>query len=112
MWIDRPPTRLYWRRGWQAFFTRGFAGSNAARLGQRAAMEVAANRFIFKRSALRGLAHWLIMWGCILAAAITFPLVWGWIHFETVPGNIDIVPDVRVRCAGPGFPRRFACSRS
>jgi hypothetical protein len=28
------------------------------------------------------------MWGCILAAAITFPLVWGWIHFETVPGDL------------------------
>ena len=34
------------------------------------------------------MAHWLIMWGCIIAAAITFPLVWGWIHFETVPGNM------------------------
>ena len=51
---------------------------------------MAANRFIFKRSALRGLAHWLIMWGCILAAAITFPLVWGWMHFETVPGNLEM----------------------
>jgi hypothetical protein len=29
------------------------------------------------------------MWGCILAALITFPLVWGWIHFETVPGRLD-----------------------
>lgn len=30
------------------------------------------------------------MWGCILAAAITFPLVWGWIHFETVPGELEM----------------------
>ena len=30
------------------------------------------------------------MWGCLLAAAITFPLVWGWIHFETVPGNLEL----------------------
>jgi hypothetical protein len=29
------------------------------------------------------------MWGCLLAAAITFPLVWGWIHFETVPGDLE-----------------------
>ena len=29
------------------------------------------------------------MWGCVIAAAITFPLVWGWIHFETVPGHLD-----------------------
>ena len=90
MWLDRPPTRLYWRRGWQAFFARGFRGRNAARLGRRAVVEVAANRFIFARSLLRGAAHWLIMWGCILAAAITFPLVWGWVHFETVPGKIDM----------------------
>ena len=90
MWIERPPTRLYWRRGWQAFFTRGFALSNAATLAKRTAVDVAGNRFIFQRSALRGLAHWLIMWGCILAAAITFPLVWGWVHFETVPGQVEI----------------------
>ncbi|HSN68612.1 MAG TPA: MFS transporter, partial [Thermoanaerobaculia bacterium] len=36
-----------------------------------------------------GLAHMLIMWGCILAFAITFPLVFGWIHFATVPGDLD-----------------------
>jgi hypothetical protein len=30
------------------------------------------------------------MWGCLLAAAITFPLVWGWIHFETVPGDLEM----------------------
>ena len=89
MWIDRPPTRMYWRRGWQMFMARGFRLSNLSRLAQRAATDVAANRFIFARSALRGAAHWLIMWGCILAGAITFPLVWGWIHFETVPGEIE-----------------------
>jgi hypothetical protein len=28
------------------------------------------------------------MWGCILAAAITFPLVFGWVYFRTVPGDL------------------------
>ncbi|AGP37163.1 hypothetical protein [Sorangium cellulosum] len=89
MWLQRPPTRMYWRRGWQAFLSpRSFFG-NLARLAQRTGTEVAGNRFIFRRGALRGLAHWLLMWGCILAAAITFPLVWGWIHFETVPGDLE-----------------------
>ena len=88
MWLDRPPTRMYWKRGWQAFRDGGIAG-NLARLGRRGAVDVAGNRFIFMRSRLRGIAHWLIMWGCILAAAITFPLVWGWVHFETVPDRID-----------------------
>jgi hypothetical protein len=26
--------------------------------------------------------------GCVLAFAITFPLVFGWIHFETIPGDL------------------------
>jgi NNP family nitrate/nitrite transporter-like MFS transporter len=89
MWLDRPPTRLYWRRGWQVFAARRQLGRNALMLGRRAAIDFAANRFIFNRGRLRGLAHWLIMWGCLLAAAITFPLVWGWIHFETLPGDLD-----------------------
>ena len=89
MWLDRPPTRMYWRRGWQAFAARRRLGGNVVQLGRRALLEFAANRFIFQRGRLRGAAHWLIMWGCLLAAAITFPLVWGWIHFETVPGDLE-----------------------
>ena len=27
--------------------------------------------------------HMLLSWGCVLAAAITFPLVFGWMHFRT-----------------------------
>jgi nitrate/nitrite transporter NarK len=88
MWLNRPPTRMYWRRGWQAFLDRRRIGGNAVGAIRRAVVEFAANAYIFRRARLRGLAHWLIMWGCVLAAAITFPLVWGWIHFETVPGDL------------------------
>ncbi len=89
MWLNRPPTRMYWRRGWQAFFSRGRVSRHVVSLGRRALLEFAANNYIFRRGRLRGLAHGLIMWGCLLAAAITFPLVWGWIHFETVPGDLQ-----------------------
>jgi len=89
MWLQRPPTRMYWRRGWQVFFTGQFFGRNLLEFVRRLVFQFAANRFIFRRGNLRGLAHWLIMWGCLIAAAITFPLVWGWIHFATVPGNLD-----------------------
>ena len=41
MWIERPPTRLYWRRGWQAFFTRGVRCAERGALGQRGAVDVA-----------------------------------------------------------------------
>jgi MFS family permease len=90
MWLDRPPTRMYWRRGWEVAGRRRWIGRNITALGRRALVEFAANRFIFRRARLRGLAHWLIMWGCLLAAAITFPLVWGWIHFQTVPGDLHL----------------------
>ena len=99
MWLQRPPTRLYWRRGWAAMAMPGFAGRNALQLMRRLFFGLAANRFIFRRGRLRGLAHWLIMWGCLLGAAITFPLVWGWIHFTTVPGDLD-----RYRTVVFGFP--------
>jgi hypothetical protein len=90
MWLQRPPTRLYWRRGWEVFLTPRHIGTNLAEFLRRFFLEFAANRFIFHRGRLRGAAHWLIMWGCILAALITFPLVWGWIHFKTVPGRLDM----------------------
>jgi hypothetical protein len=88
MWLQRPPTRMYWRRGVRVFASRQFFARLASGLS-RAATDVVANRFIFRRGRLRGLAHLAMMWGCVLAAAITFPLVWGWIHFETVPGELD-----------------------
>jgi hypothetical protein len=49
-----------------------------------------AQRFIEKRSHQRWIAHWLIAWGCILAAAVTFPLSFGWVHFESAPDNQNI----------------------
>jgi hypothetical protein len=89
MWLARPPTNLYWRRGWSAFFRRGFRLRNAGTLARRVGSEVLANRFIFRRDPLRGLTHMLIMWGCILAVAITFPLVFGWLYFEPVIGELE-----------------------
>ena len=90
MWLRRPPTRLYWRRGWSVFLRPRLVGANLVTAMRRLALSFAANAFIFRRGRLRGTAHWLIMWGCVIAAAITFPLVWGWIHFESVPGRLDL----------------------
>ncbi len=90
MWLQRPPTALYWRRGWQLFFRPRFLGRNVVQLGRRLVSAFALNRFIWRRGALRGAAHWLIMWGCLLAASVTFPLVFGWVHFETLPGDLTM----------------------
>ena len=82
MWLQRPPTAMYWRRGWQAFFRRGWRLRNTGTWVQRVGADVLGNRFIFARDRLRGLTHMLIMWGCLIAVAITFPLVFGWLHFR------------------------------
>src|SRR6187399_1123885 len=65
MWLQRPPTRLYWRRGWQFFLTPRFFVANLWQLARRGVVEFALNRFIFRRGFARGAAHWAIMWGCI-----------------------------------------------
>jgi len=90
MWLQRPPTAMYWRRGWQAFFQRGFRLRNASTWVRRVGSEILANRLIFARGRVRGLTHMLIMWGCILAVAITFPLVFGWLHFSPVEGQLSL----------------------
>jgi len=89
MWLQRPPTAMYWRRGWQMFVKRGYWGLNFRNWFKRVFDDFVINRFIWARDRLRGLAHLLIMWGCIIAVLITFPLVFGWLHFEPVPGKID-----------------------
>src|SRR5215468_7321203 len=88
MWLQRPPTRLYWRRGWQSFLKRGRLAQSLASFAGRFFGVFVANLFIWRRSPSRGLTHQLIMWGCLLAAAITFPLVFGWLYFRTVPGDL------------------------
>src|SRR5262245_23385890 len=49
MWLRRPPTRMYWRRGWSAFFTTRFLGANLIAAVRRFFLAFAANRFIFRR---------------------------------------------------------------
>ena len=89
MWLQRPPTALYWRRGWEAFFKRPYRKQNAINWFKRVTVDLLLNHFIWLRGKYRWLAHWLIMWGCIIAALITFPLVFGWLMFESVPGDLD-----------------------
>jgi len=89
MWLQRPPTALYWKRGWQVFGRCGHLLENIKNLGRRLGVLFALNTFILRRGKLRGLAHLMIMWGCLIAVAITFPLVFGWLHFETLPDDLD-----------------------
>lgn len=90
MWLRRPPTRKYWFRGWRIFFRPAALPRNVARLVQIFFADFFAQKFIEKRSHMRWAAHWLIAWGCILAAAVTFPLSFGWVHFESAADNQEI----------------------
>jgi hypothetical protein len=89
MWLQRPPTTLYWKRGWQVFLQPRHLGKNIKEWFIRVPSDFGLNTFILQRGNLRWAAHMLLMWGCIVAIAITFPLVFGWIHFETMPNNLD-----------------------
>jgi hypothetical protein len=89
IWLQRPSTAIYWKRGWQLFFRRErFLGNLRLWVG-RVTGEFAANDFIWRRGRLRGLTHMLLMWGCLIAGAITFPLVFGWLSFESIPGRME-----------------------
>ncbi len=82
VWLQRPATRIYFKRGLKLFFQRRKFASNTASAAGTVATNLIEQRFIFKRGKARWLTHFLIMWGCVLAAAITFPLVFGWVHFR------------------------------
>jgi phage FluMu protein Com len=64
------------------FFNRKKFAANTATAATTVATNLVAQKFIFKRGTMRWLMHFLIMWGCIIAALITFPLAFGWVHFE------------------------------
>ena len=62
MWLQRPPTRLYWRRGWQAFLEPGHA------LGERQAPRPAGSSGMFalngSSSGAAGRAGWRTCSSC------------------------------------------------
>ncbi len=87
IWLRRPPTARLNRRGWEAFRRRGRRGRNVAALPGLVVGNLALQSFIRARSRSRWVAHQLVFWGCVLAALVTFPLVFGLLHFESVGQN-------------------------
>src|SRR5215469_14641919 len=80
VWLDKPPTRIFWQRGWQIAREQGFWRS-LTNLTGLFGTNILMQTFIHRRSPLRWWMHQFLFWGCILAAAITFPLVFGWLSF-------------------------------
>jgi nitrate reductase gamma subunit len=82
VWLRRPPTAMLNRRGWEAF--RQHTGRSLATLPGLVVGNLLTQGFIRRRSHTRWAAHQLVFWGCLLAAAVTFPLTLGLLHFESV----------------------------
>lgn len=87
VWLRRPPTARLNRRGWEAFRRPGRRGRNALALPGLVVSNLLLQAFIRGRSRSRWFAHQLVFWGCVLAALVTFPLVFGLLHFESVGQN-------------------------
>ena len=88
VWLQRPPTWQYFSRGWRLFF-RGRTLAYGWELTKHFIVQFLGQRFIRNRGKARGYGHMLMAWGCFLAFAVTFPLVFGWIHFGLKPGGIN-----------------------
>ncbi len=84
VWLTKPPTRKYWRRSVQIFTSPSMWRTlrTPRMLPGAVWSKILAQDFVWRRGIGRWIAHMLICWGCVLAAAVTFPLVFGWIHFE------------------------------
>jgi hypothetical protein len=100
MWLQRPPTAMYFRRGWQMFLDRRYLSRMFREWGKRLVAMFAFNSFIWRRNRCRWAAHFLIMWGCVVAAAII-------IRFRSSSGGSALRPK---RAISPTI--AFMCSAS
>lgn len=96
VWLQRPPTKMFLRR-FAALLRDGSPVRNLLFVTKAAGVNLAAQRFIRKRSFIRWATHFLIAWGTMIAGAVTFPLVFGWLHFET---RLDDPSTYRVMAMG------------
>ncbi len=107
VWAQRPPLRLYFKRGLQLLFNRrGSRGGNEAEVlfapksassRRRRPFLNPLRRFLKpprvnwkEPSVYRWIMHLCLSGGCTLAFAITFPLVFGWVHFEPGADNAEV----------------------
>jgi NNP family nitrate/nitrite transporter-like MFS transporter len=86
IWLNKPPTRRFFERTFELIRAEGPMRSVGV-LSRTFATHMLGQTFIRKRSHLRWWMHQLLFWGCLLAVAITFPLVFGWIHFGSAPDD-------------------------
>jgi hypothetical protein len=72
-WGERPPTKIFIKKGLKLLFRKSTPKTTTEHL--------VTYRFIWNRGIYRWTQHILMGWGCVLAAFVTFPLVFGWMYF-------------------------------
>ncbi|MFB7588360.1 MFS transporter [Streptomyces sp. NPDC056169] len=95
VWVSAPGARRLFRKGWGSFFSAANFRKAPTALPRMIATYLGFQKFLGARSHARWAAHQLVFWGCLLAAAITFPLTWGWFTFTSSTGS------------GPGYEMRI-----
>ena len=86
VWLNKPPTRRFFERTFELIRAEGAIASTRV-LSATLATHIVGQTFIRRRSHVRWWMHQLLFWGCLLAVAITFPLVFGWIYFASAPDD-------------------------
>jgi hypothetical protein len=86
VWLNKPPTRRFFQRTFELLQREGLMRSLGI-VVSTFGTHLVAQRFIARRSRMRWVMHQSLFWGCLLAVAITFPLVFGWIHFRSSPDD-------------------------
>jgi hypothetical protein len=87
VWVQRPPTKLYWRRSWQFLLSKDFV-KYALHSIKLLFKNILLQRFIYPRGRMRWWGHFMLASGCLLAFAVTIPLTFGWVHFTLEPDSL------------------------
>jgi NNP family nitrate/nitrite transporter-like MFS transporter len=103
VWIRKPPTYVYWQRGWQLFKERGIIRS-FSNLVPMVATHLLAQTFIAKRSRLRWAMHQMIFLGVRAGNADHVPAGIRMDQFHQCPERPDDVRSPPVRVCRRQFP--------
>jgi nitrate reductase gamma subunit len=86
VWLQRPPTWMYFKRTCQFFFT-GKVFLHFILFVKEFIQNIGFQKFIYPRGRSRWIGHFLMATGCTMAFGITFPLTFGWINFTMNPAT-------------------------
>src|ERR671931_1644941 len=67
VWLQRPPTRMYWRRGWQLLLQRQEVGRHLLTLAGAFVSNFMAQHFIRRRGRGPRVGHLFFFWGAIIS---------------------------------------------